>query len=91
VNEARSERFCQKNRSLDSMQHIKRVAYHSRISITSKYSQQVLPPAENWGWYIQDNALEPLWMTVSEASKAFTELISCHCKSHTCSRVNVPI
>lgn len=89
VNKARRELFTHKNRDLVNIppteaafsQHIRRALYKAGHC----WSQTLcpipeLPNPSDWGWVKKDNIWEPLWTTVSEASKACRELISCGCK-----------
>ena len=47
-------------------------------SVTASNS---LPPPTSWGWTKTDDGLyEPNWTTLSEASNAWDELVSCKCK-----------
>ena len=37
---------------------------------------------EGWGWTEELNSWKPAWMTISEAARAFSELIKCGYKSN---------
>ena len=87
VNKARRELFCKKSRSLENLpptqdallQHVKRVVYQAGIWISSRQAEpEILSPGQ-WGWEDLDGQWQPLWMTLSEAAKACTELIKCAC------------
>ena len=41
---------------------------------------------ENWGWILKDDAFEPKWTTLPEASKACKELVRCGCKKQCVGR-----
>ena len=89
VNKARRELFCQKSRSLENLpptqdallQHVKRVVYQAGIWISSHQVEDL------------DGQWKPLWMTLSEAAKACTELIHClfkKCKHCKCMKTELP-
>lgn len=93
VNTVRMELFCQKSLPMAKLpptqdallQHSKRAIYQAGIWSTSDKSQQVIPPAEGFGWTKSFGVLVPLWITLPEASKVCRELIRCSC-SGKCSR-----
>lgn len=89
VNEARRQLFCKKNKAMENLpptqdallQHAKRAIFQCSIWTTSQHAIQNGPTPEGWGWTKEDNAWKPLWMTITEAARACSELIKCGCKS----------
>ena len=102
VNKARRELFCQKSSSLENfsptqdalLQHVKRVVYQAGIWISSHQVEPEIPSLSQWGWDDLDAQWKPLWMTLSEAAKACTELIHCvylkKCKNCKCMKTELP-
>ncbi len=88
VNEARKHLFTRKSRSLENLpptlasleQHIKRVCYQSNCWNQALIPKPKLPSPGNWGWKKEQTGWEPIWTTLSEASRSCSELIHCSCK-----------
>ena len=60
------------------LQHVK-VVYQVGIWISSHQVEPEIPTPSQWGWEDLDGQWKPLWMTLSEAANACTELIHCVC------------
>ena len=102
VNETRKELFCHKNRSMDRipptqnalLQHTQRAIYQAGIWTTCTQMQQVIPVPEEFAWTkTSSTSWQPVWMIISEVSKACSELIKCSCKGDCtnckCGRTNL--
>ena len=104
VNEARQVLFAQGNKSIENIsptqaalaQHIKRAAYQAgHVWGQVLEPVQELPSPVEWGWQQSPEGWSPMWITLAEASKACSELISCGCKRACrglckCTKANLP-
>ncbi|KAG1672156.1 hypothetical protein GQR58_016107 [Nymphon striatum] len=104
VNECRKQLFAQRG-NLESIPptqdalllHVQRTAYQTGILATCRTETPDVPTPDKWGWKILDGYnYQPIWMTISEAAKVYTDLIKCRCKSAgrctrcKCIRSNLP-
>jgi hypothetical protein len=102
INESRYQLFCKKNRSLENLPptkdalllHIQRAIYQSGVWTSCLNFNLVAPSPTLFGWKLEDEKLVPIWMTLSEAAKACSELIKCNCKKECrrckCFKANLP-
>ena len=89
VNEARHNLFTTGTKSFESLpptqaalfQHVKRALLQASFFWNQATSlQQELPDFGKWGWHKNDtNEWQPLWTTLSDASKACSILLHCGC------------
>ena len=104
VNEARQVLFAQGNKTIENIpptqaaltQHIKRAAHQAgHVWGQALEPMQELPNPAEWGWQQSPEGWSPKWTTLTEASKACSELISCGCKRacrglRKCTKANLP-
>ena len=89
LNEFRRELFCNKNKSLKNLpptqdslvQNVKRTIFQSSIWALSSDPQYIIPRPSEWGWKREESKLIPVWMILSEAAKACTELVKYCCSA----------
>jgi len=90
VNSARQHFFTQKGWQIGNipptrdalLQHVKRAAYQSgHVWSQTLVVAPVLPCPSEWGWNLENDEWQPLWMTLPEADKCCPELLRCGCKS----------
>lgn len=94
VNECRRNLFTKKARAVEAIpptkdaleQHVRRAILQSRIwtSATKKLIYEF--DITKWGWQKNERSVNPLWMTLPEASKACFELVKCSCKTKCSAR-----
>lgn len=59
--------------------HIQRAHYQAAVWRQAHKQHPVLPPPEQMGWKLEDNALVPILMTLPAIPESCLELISCNC------------
>ena len=88
VNECRRMLYTKKARAIECIpptenaliQHIKRAKLISVIWINCLNLNIPEIDYTCWGWVRENNVLQPLWMTIPEASKSCREIKRCGCK-----------
>ena len=102
--QARQSLFAQVHKSIENIpptqaapaQHIKRAAYQAgHVWGQALEPMQELPSLAEWGWQQSSEGWSPKWITLAEASKACSELISCGCNRacsglSKCTKANLP-
>ena len=90
--------FAQGNKSIEIIpptqaalaQHIKRAAYQAgHVWGQALEPMQELPSPAEWGWQQSPEGWSPKWTKLAEASKAWSELVSCGYKRVAVDYVNV--
>ena len=90
INETRRSLFCHENRSMEKLpptqdallQHVKRVVFQAGIWTSSTRANQDIPSPQDYGWTKDSGSWLPVWMTISDVSKACQELVKCSCKGN---------
>jgi hypothetical protein len=63
------------------LQHVRRAVHQSSIWTTSRLILKTVPSPDRWGWMKDNESWTPVWMTIPEAARAWSELIKCGCRS----------
>ncbi|KAI0241547.1 hypothetical protein LSAT2_023843, partial [Lamellibrachia satsuma] len=85
VNQTRKDIFCLKNQSIERMPPTQdallhkypAAVYQARIWTTSLQTQQMVPSPQEFAWAKVSESWQPVWVTLTEVSKACQELIKC--------------
>ena len=83
VNEAREELFCHKRRSIDNIPLLKMHYFNIHGALCTKLEfGQALRHIKCYHLLINllSKSWEPIWITIPQVSKAYSQLIKCACK-----------
>ena len=101
INETRRSLFCHENRTMEKLpptqdallQHVKRVVFQAGIWTSSTRANQDIPSPQDFGWTKDSGSWLPVWMTISDVSKACQKLVKCSCKGNCstckCGKANI--